>query len=237
MKILAIDSSSAPASIAITENDALVGEFTINIGKTHSEKLLPLVDQLLDAVDLSMEDIDAFAISQGPGSFTGLRIGMSAAKLMAQVAGKPLIAVGTLEALAMNVLPFDGFICPMLDARNNTVFTALYICKDGKLTELLPPQALLTSELNSKLTALCGNIMLCGEYEKYAAKFDENTVSGHKICRAPRILTLQRASSCAVVAYTKLLAGENTHPNDVVPLYVRDSQAEQAKKSAKAKRK
>ena len=83
MKILAIDSSSAPASIAITENDALVGEFTINIGKTHSEKLLPLVDQLLDAVDLSMDDIDAFAISQGPGSFTGVRIGVSTVKFNA----------------------------------------------------------------------------------------------------------------------------------------------------------
>lgn len=237
MKILAIDSSSAPASIAITENDMLIGEFTINVGKTHSEKLLPLVDRLLDAVDLTVNDIDAFAISQGPGSFTGLRIGMSAAKLMAQVAGKPLIAVGTLEALAVNMLPFEGFICPMLDARNNTVFTALYMCKDGKLTELLPPDAVLTNELDKRLTSLSSNVMLCGEYEKYDSKFAKATLSGHNISRAPRILTLQRASSCAVAAYARLISGENTNPNDVVPLYVRDSQAEQAKKNAKSKRK
>ncbi len=227
MKILAIDSSSTPASVAVTENDTVLGEFTINIKRTHSEKLLPLVDSLLDMINVGAGDIDAFAISAGPGSFTGLRIGMSAAKLMAQVSQKPLIAVSTLESIAMNVCTFDGYICPMIDARNNTVYAAMYACENGILKEIRKPDAVLVAELAEQLKAADKKVLICGEYSKYNDAFD------NKISRAPELLSSQRASSCAVIAYRLVKNGVNTSPESVVPMYIRESQAEQAKRAMK----
>ena len=235
MKILAIDSSTTPASVAVTENNAPLGEFTININRTHSEKLLPLVDQLLDEVGLKVTDIDAFAISAGPGSFTGLRIGMSAAKLMAQVSKKPLIAVGTLEGLAANVCAFEGYVCPMLDARNNTVNTALYNTSCSLPTEAEKPDAVSVDDLANKLLNLDSPVVITGEYGKYESKFPKETASGKPIHRAPLFLSSQRAVATAVVAYELLLKGVATDPNTVNPLYIRESQAEQAKKARKAK--
>lgn len=228
MKILAIDSSSTPASVAITENEALLGEFTVNIKRTHSEKLLPLIDMLLDTVNIAASDIDAYAISAGPGSFTGLRIGMSAAKLMAQVSKKPLIAISTLESLAMNVNTFDGYICPMIDARNNTVYSSLYLCENGILTEKEKPDAISVADLAQKLQSADKKVLICGEYSKYADMFSDTA-------KAPEHLSYQRAASCAVLAYKMLQSGANTSPNEVTPMYIRDSQAEQAKKAASQK--
>lgn len=228
MKILAIESSSTPASVAVTDNETLLGEFTVNIKRTHSEKLLPLVDSLLDTLNIAASDIDAFAISAGPGSFTGLRIGMSVAKLMAQVSEKPLIAVSTLESLAMNVSTFDGYICPMIDARNNTVYSALYICENGILTEIEKPDAVLVAELAQKLEALNKKVLICGEYEKYADTFAN-------AAKASEHLTYQRAASCAAVAYRMIQSGVNTTPEEVVPMYIRESQAEQAKRASAKK--
>ncbi len=230
MKILAIDSSSAPASVAVLDDKSLLGEFTININRTHSEKLLPLVDGLLDAVNLSVSDIDAFAISAGPGSFTGLRIGMSAAKLMAQVSGKPLMVVSTLESLAVGIATFEGYICPMLDARNNTVFTAVYKFAHGRREEILAPCAMLVDELNTRLCEL-EDVMLTGEYIKYNAAFDET------LLRAPEFLSTQRAAACGVIAYEKLQGGEVTYSNEVNPIYIRESQAEQARRAKEARNK
>lgn len=225
MKILAIDSSSTPASVAVTENETLLGEFTINIKRTHSEKLLPLIDLLLDTINIAASDIDAFAISAGPGSFTGLRIGMSVAKLMAQVSKKPLIAVSTLESLAMNVNTFNGYICPMIDARNNTVYSALYLCENGILTETEKPDAISVADLAQKLKTTDKKVLICGEYEKYVDSF-ANTA------KASEHLTYQRAASCAVVAYRMIQNGVNTTPEEIVPLYIRESQAEQSKRAA-----
>lgn len=228
MKILAIDSSSTPASVAVTENEAVLGEFTINIKRTHSEKLLPLVDSLLEMINLEVKDIDVVAISAGPGSFTGLRIGMSVAKLMAQVSQKPLIAVSTLESIAMNVSTFDGYICPMIDARNDTVYAAVYICENGVLNEIKKPDAISVGELAQQLKTADKKVLICGEYAKYEDAFDNS------IKRAPAFLSSQRASSCAVLACKKVKNGINTLPEDVVPMYIRESQAEQAKRAKKA---
>lgn len=233
MKILAIESSSAPASIAVTENDMPIGEFTICINRTHSEKLLPLIDSLLDAINLSAADIDLFAVSKGPGSFTGLRIGMAAAKLMAQTCGKPLIGVKTLEALAKNASVFNGFICPMIDARNNTVYTALYRCQNGKLEEISASEALSVDLCSSKLSELDAPILICGEYEKYREAIKKNTADKSDIYFAPRYSAYQRAVTCAVIAHEQYSDGVITSPDDVVPLYVRESQAEQSFKAKK----
>lgn len=228
MRILAIDSSSAPASIAVTDGEIPIGEFTININRTHSEKLLPLADALLDAVGLKTSDIDAFAVSVGPGSFTGLRIGMSAAKLMAQVLNKPLIGVKTLQALAENVSVFDGYVAPVVDARNNTFYTALYDCTQGEPHEVYEAQALQTEELCDMLCKLDKRVLICGEYIKYREKLGALTQSSGNVCFAPVHSSYQNAVSCAVLAYRQYMRGEITAPEDIVPLYVREAQAEQA---------
>ncbi len=235
MKILAIDSSTTPASIAITEGNMPIGEFTININRTHSEKLLPLVDSLLDAVALSVSDIDAFAVSVGPGSFTGLRIGMSAAKLMAQTSSKPLIGVKTLLGLAYNVSTFNGYICPVLDARNNNVYAAIYECINGKIAEIMPSDALLVTDFAEKMRGLDKPILITGEYQKYRALI-EAALTEKSIYFAPPHLNSQSAVSVAVAASEMLEEGVRTTPDEVNPFYIRESQAEQAKRAKEQKK-
>ena len=231
MKILSIDSSSAPASVAILENDTPTGEFTININRTHSEKLLPITDILTDILDISVPDIDLFAISAGPGSFTGLRIGMSEAKLLAETSGKPLIGVKTLEALAENVSVWNGYICPVLDARNSTVYCAVYECRNGEIKEVIPTDAVSVSELAGKLQELDKDVLITGEYAKYKEIFSS---ASDKISFAPKHLASQNAVSVGVIAYRMYLEGVRTRPSEVQPFYVRESQAEQAKKAKEA---
>ncbi len=234
MKILAIDSSSTPASIAITEGNQPIGEFTININRTHSEKLLPLTDALLDAVGLSVSDIDAFAVSIGPGSFTGLRIGMSSAKLMAQTSGKPLIGVKTLEALCVNVNTWCGYICPVLDARNNNVYAAIYKCEGGTLTGIMASDALSVVEYTERIKMLDAPVLVTGEYAKYKSVMEGILSERMDFCFAPQHLNTQRAVSVAVAASGLLEKGIRTTADEVVPLYVRESQAEQAKRAKEA---
>ncbi len=233
MKILSIDSSSSPASVAILENDAPIGEFTININRTHSEKLLPITDMLTDILDITVSDIDVFAISAGPGSFTGLRIGMSEAKLLAETSGKPLISVRTLEALAENVSVFSGYICPVLDARNSTVYCAIYECENGIIKEVLPTDAMNVSELAAKLSALDKAVLVTGEYAKYKDIFSS---ASDRISFAPKHLASQSAVSVGIIAYREYLEGVRTLPSEVQPFYVRESQAEQAKRAKEAKK-
>ena len=237
MKILAIDSSSTPASIAVTNGETPIGEFTININRTHSEKLLPIADALLDAINLSVSDIDAFAVSIGPGSFTGLRIGMSAAKLMAQISGKPLIGVKTLEALAANVSVFGGYIVPVLDARNDTFYSAVYKCTNCALSEQKESSAILIDDFCKEICALDMPVLVTGEYYKYIDKIKPLISSKSDIYFAPGHLASQRATSCALLAYKQYCSGNVSDPQAVVPLYVRESQAEQAKKAREAKAK
>ena len=126
MIILSIDSSTPVAGVAVADGEQLLGEIFLNTKNTHLEKLLPLIQQLLQDLELSVEDLDAVAVTQGPGSFTGLRIGMATAKGLVQGADKKLIAVPTLDCLARNLLHYPGVICPILNAQKKQVYTALY---------------------------------------------------------------------------------------------------------------
>lgn len=126
MKILALDSSGMVASAAVLQDDILVGEYTVNYKKTHSQTLLPMLDELKKITQLDLEEIDAIAVAAGPGSFTGLRIGCATAKGLGLALGKPLVAVPTLEGLAYNLWGTDRLICPMMDARRDQVYTGIY---------------------------------------------------------------------------------------------------------------
>lgn len=132
MRVLAIDTSSIVASVAIVEEEKLVAEFTINNKKTHSQTLLPMLEQMVKFADVSLESVDAIAISGGPGSFTGLRIGAATAKGLGLALNKPLIHVPTLKALAYNMVGTSEFICPIMDARRSQVYTGIYRFEIGR---------------------------------------------------------------------------------------------------------
>jgi tRNA threonylcarbamoyladenosine biosynthesis protein TsaB len=126
MKVLALDTSTKEASVAVVENNILLGEYTLNHNKTHSQNLVPMINDLLLNLGLEAKDIDMFAVSIGPGSFTGLRIGVVTAKALAYALDKAIIGIPTLDVLAYNIPFCQNIICPIIDARNNRVYTALY---------------------------------------------------------------------------------------------------------------
>ena len=222
MKILALESSAIAASAALCEDGKLLGEFTLQNGNTHSETLLPLAESILCAFSLSPDQIDLFAVSAGPGSFTGVRIGCATVKGLAFGTGKPCIGVSTLEALAENLTLRDGLICPVMNARRGQVYTALFRCKDRTLTRLLPDSAMAIGELDA----------LLGEYgdEPVSLVGDgyEITVSAlkHPVCPTPERLRPQSAYSVAQVAKRMYDSGIRTDDAELVSVYLRPSQAE-----------
>ena len=136
MKILGIDTSSMAASVAVIEDNKLICEYTINTKKTHSQKLMPMIENMLNLSDLNVREIDAIAVCEGPGSFTGLRIGMATAKAIAHVNDIPVIGVNSLEVLAANMNLCDKKICSILDAQRNQVYTGRYRYEGTKLVEI-----------------------------------------------------------------------------------------------------
>ena len=136
MKILALDSSGLVASVAVVENDNLIAEYTINHKKTHSQTLVPMLDEVRNMTELDMESIDAIAVAAGPGSFTGLRIGSATAKGLGQALNLPIVEVPTLEGLAYNLSEYEGLVCPCMDARRNHVYGAIYIFEADKAKQV-----------------------------------------------------------------------------------------------------
>ena len=139
MKILALDSSGLVASVAVVEDEKLLAEYTVNYKKTHSQTLLPMLDEIGKMIDLDLSTIDAIAVAAGPGSFTGLRIGSATAKGLGLALDKPLIAVPTVDALAYNLYGTDKLVCPIMDARRSQVYTGVYAFDDRTLQSLKAP--------------------------------------------------------------------------------------------------
>ncbi|MGE5328366.1 MAG: tRNA (adenosine(37)-N6)-threonylcarbamoyltransferase complex dimerization subunit type 1 TsaB [Deltaproteobacteria bacterium] len=224
MRILAIDSSGAAASCAVIEDGIVIGEYSINNKLTHSQKLMPMIDQLLKGLDFKPNNIDAYGCSIGPGSFTGLRIGISIVKGMAQALNKPAVGVSTLDGLAWNISGTSGYICPIIDARNDNVYTAVYQSSDTgpnlkseymavnikELIELLP---------KDKTITFVGDAVL-----KFKELLKENL---YDICSIPPShLLLPRASSVGYACCLLAAAGNLKSAYSLTPLYLRPSQAE-----------
>ncbi|MBR3894689.1 MAG: tRNA (adenosine(37)-N6)-threonylcarbamoyltransferase complex dimerization subunit type 1 TsaB [Clostridia bacterium] len=221
MKILALDSSAVVATVALCENDALLGEYTIRNGNTHSETLLPMMESLLNFFSLTADDVDLFAVSAGPGSFTGVRIGVATVKGLAFDTQKPCITVSTLEALAQNLTVTDGLVCPVMNARRKQVYTALFRAQNGSLTRLTPDDAIAISELDTLLADFDEPVRLVGDgYE-----ITESLLT-HEIIPTPERLRHQSAYSVAQVAKKLYDAGMRTSDIEAVPTYLRPSQAE-----------
>ena len=222
MKILSLDSSALVASAALCEDDKVLAEYTLNNGNTHSETLLPMVEGVLKGFALTPADIDLFAVSAGPGSFTGVRIGAATVKGLAFASGKPCAEVSTLEAIAYNLRMHKGLICPVMNARRSQVYTALFRSDGKDLTRLMPDSALAISELDSLLAGYGEEVCLCGDgYE-----ITEKGFSATQLRYVPERLRLQSAASVAAVALEKYKNGDTCSDAKLGVNYLRPSQAE-----------
>ena len=225
MKILAVESSGMVAAVAVVRQGRLMGEFLLDHKRTHSQQLMPLVDQLLNNLDMELTDIDALAVSKGPGSFTGLRIGIATIKGLAQAIDKPVIGVPTLDGLAYNLSSRDGLICPIMDARREQVYTSIYR-SNGKLERLDDYMAIPVMELIQKLKTYDESVIFNGDgvwvYHDMIKK-----EMGDKALMAPTNLLMQRASSIACLALNMVQSGDTQSHMELVPFYLRKSQAEQ----------
>ena len=225
MKILGIDTSTMAANVAVLEDDKLICEYTINTKKTHSQKLMPMIENMLKLSDLDIKEIDAIAICVGPGSFTGLRIGMATAKAMAHVNNIPLIGVNSLEILGANMDLCNRNICSILDAQRNQVYMNKYILNDDKITELEEISIKPIDELLEEISSSNEDWVLVGEaVYKYKEKIEE--ISNITIPSPANNIT--KASTLCFVARDKMLANDQVYNcYNINPMYIRKSQAEE----------
>ena len=224
MKILAIESSSLVASAAIVQDDVLVAEYTVDYKKTHSQTLLPMIDEIVRMTETDLHTVDAIAVSGGPGSFTGLRIGGTTAKGLGLALDKPLIHVPTVDALAYNLYGCGKLICPIMDARRSQVYTGLYRFGDGfeviKKTDALAIDAVL-GELKLRREQV---VFLGDGVPVHREHIIE--VLGNQAEFAPASVSRQRAASVACLGAELYAAGQYESADEFTPDYLRMSQAE-----------
>lgn len=218
--ILGIDSSAITAGCALYDGTKIVAEQFLNTRHTHSETLLPMVENMLNDAEVKLSDIDRIAVTNGPGSFTGLRISVSCVKGMAMGAGVPVVPVSTLEAIAYNFTGVDGIICSCMDARLSQVYNALFRSENGVITRLCEDRAIKLEKLSKELDKLDGRIIFAGDGAALAYEF-----TGKKFELAPLVLRYQRGSGVCLAAWEKTAAD----PAAIMPSYLRLSQAEREK--------
>lgn len=229
MKILGIDSSSLVASVAVVTDDVLTAEYTVNFKKTHSQTLLPMIDEVVKMLELDLTEIDGIAVSGGPGSFTGLRIGTATAKGLGLALKKPLIHVPTVDAMAYNLWGSDALICPIMDARRNQVYTGLYHCRQG--LEVVKAQcAMDMMELITELNTRGESVILLGDgVPAYRQQAEEHLKIPHAF--APAQSNRQRAASVAALGMEYFKQGKVVTAADFEPDYLRKSQAEREREA------
>lgn len=221
MKILALESAAAVASAALTEDCRTLAELTLDNGNTHSETLLPMVDTLLSMTGLTLADIDLFAASVGPGSFTGIRIGAATIKGLTFGKDRCCLGVSSVEALAWNLRGTDGLICPVLNARRRQVYTALFEAKDGTVRRLTQDCVLTVDELDSLLAEYHTPVSFVGDAYDLAM---QTVTHGRLPVAAP--LRSPSAASVAFAARAAYEAGARGTDATLKPVYLRPCQAE-----------
>jgi len=226
LRILAIDTSSAVASAAILEDNKLVAEYILNNKKTHSQKIMPMIEELMKDSELSVGDIDVFAAAYGPGSFTGLRIGVATAKALAHAADKPMVEVSTLEGIAYNAVYSDVLLCPIMDARREQVYNAVYKRNEcGGLDEVIAPRAISLEDCVNELIERKEKVLFMGDgVAVHQERIKEMMGSQADFALAPFLN--QRAGSIAQLAYFKAQNGDTVSYLEFAPFYLRKSQAE-----------
>ncbi|WP_418434855.1 tRNA (adenosine(37)-N6)-threonylcarbamoyltransferase complex dimerization subunit type 1 TsaB [Blautia sp.] len=225
MRVLALDSSGIVASVAVVEDDTLVAEYTVNYKKTHSQTLLPMLDEIVKMTELDLKTIDSIAVAKGPGSFTGLRIGSATAKGLGLALDKPLVGIPTVEALAYNLYDVKGLICPIMDARRKQVYTGIYRYEDHRLMTVKDQMAVGIEELLSMLNEMGEAVTFLGDgvpvFKDIIA--DKLTVP---FSFAPAHLSRQRAGAVGALGVLYYKEGRTETAAEHKPDYLRVSQAE-----------
>lgn len=222
MLILSLESSAVSASAALAEDGRLIAQYFLNSGGTHSRTLMPMLEEMLKNTGVSPDRVDVIAVAAGPGSFTGIRIGVAAAKGLAWAWEKPCCAVSSLEAMAMAVAHMEATVVSVMDARRSQVYNALFRAEGGKLTRLCADRAVGIDELALELNKIQTRKILVGD----GAALCYNQVSEYNVSLAPPHLLLQNAWGVAEVARRKAAAGELVSASELAPVYLRLSQAE-----------
>lgn len=231
MRILGIESSSLVASVAIVTDEVLTAEYTVNFKKTHSQTLLPMIDEVVRMLELDLADVDAIAVSGGPGSFTGLRIGSATAKGLGLALDKPLIHVPTVDAMAYNLYGTSALICPIMDARRGQVYTGLYHFE--REFEVVKEQcAMDMKELIAELNARGERVIFLGDGVPVCEKLIREMMTA-PFDFAPAQMNRQRAASVAALGAVYFAEGKTETAMEHAPDYLRKAQAERELEEAK----
>ncbi len=228
MTILGIDSSAVSAGCAIVKDDRVLSEGFVNIGLTHSQTLMPLIDSTLKGAGIALEDVDQIAVSHGPGSFTGVRIGIATVKGLAFAGGIPCVGVSTLAAIAYGAACADGVLCPVMDARREQVYNALFDCRNGEVSRRCEDRAIAVKELAEEISAIEETVWLCGDGAQLCMD-----ALGDK-CKNLRMVSpavrWQRGYGVAMAAQGQ----QAVDAAALVPVYLRLPQAERELRARKA---
>ena len=225
MKILGIDSSGLVASVAIVEDNDLKGEYTVNYKKTHSQTLLPMLDELVKMTEKDLDTIDAIAVAAGPGSFTGLRIGSATAKGLGLALKKPLVEIPTVDALAYNLYDSRALICPIMDARRKQVYTGMYCFLNHQMQVVKEQDAVALEELIKELNRMERPVIFLGDaVPVYKELIQENCKVPYSF--APAHLSRQRAGAVGMLGALYFKEGKTESAAEHKPEYLRVSQAE-----------
>ncbi len=227
MLLLGIDTSTSCGSVALVDSGKILGEWSLNVSGTHAVRLLPGIRHLLEEAGTRIGDIDGFAVTVGPGSFTGLRIGLTTAKTLSLVTEKPLAGVPTLDVLVENAPFARGLVCPVLDARKGEVFTAVYERNPRGVVDRLTDYLAVTPEALSK--SFQGPALLLGNaVPVYGERFQRECA--HPVTFAPPECHFPRASTLCRLAVERISAGDHRHPRELQALYARQPDAERQQK-------
>ena len=244
MRILALDSSGLVAGVAVLESEnekkdaQTIAEYTVNYKKTHSQTLLPMLDEIVKMTELDLDTIDAIAIASGPGSFTGLRIGSATAKGLGLALKKPLVEVPTLEGLAYNLCGTEGLICPIMDARRGQVYTGIYACADNELKVMEEQMAVPIEELAEKLKKYNQKVTFLGDVvTAFREQLKNELLADMKIQFAPAHLNRQRAAAVGALGMNYYRKGRTVTAMEHRPDYLRVSQAERERAEREKKEK
>lgn len=219
MKILAMDTSSVNATVALLDETRLLGEYTISNERAHSQIIMPMLESMLERCSVGVKDIDVFAVALGPGSFTGLRIGIAAMKTLAWSLSKKIIGISSLDAVAASFVATDRIVCPIFDARRNEVYNALYLNGEKITDDRSVDFDELLIELSDKKVVFAGDGVL-----KYKNRINEFSMQDWIV--APHNVSMQKASSLAYLAYQRACKNDFDNVYELAPIYLKLPQAE-----------
>ncbi len=228
MKTLSIECTASPASVCVFEDGKILASSFVNVKQTHSETLLPMVESTLKSALLTINDIEGIAVAAGPGSFTGVRIGISVVKGLATPKDLPSVSVSALHSMAYMFLSEDAVICPVMDARCNQFYNALFAVENGVVKRLCDDRAILCDDLISELKSIKKKVILCGDG---AEKFYEFSKGLDNVGLSPVCNRYQSAVGVAQLSYSKFINGDTISAKDILPIYLRLPQAERELKS------